>query len=104
MVGSYLKRLNQEISPEDECFVEFRKSGKTVRCAKGDLLLDVAEFNGVNIPNSCRSGSCGTCKCKLEEGSVSMDNEDGLSPADLVMGNILTCVGHIQSNKVILDA
>lgn len=104
MVGSYLKHLNQEISPEHECFIEFKKSGKTVRCAKGDLLIDVAEFNGINIPNSCRSGSCGTCKCKLEEGSVNMDSEDGLSLAELAEGNILTCVGHVNSKKVIVDA
>jgi ferredoxin-NADP reductase len=104
MVGSYLKRLNQEIAPEDECFVEFKKSGKIVRCAKGDLLLDVAEFNGINIPNSCRSGSCGTCKCKLEEGAVAMDNEDGLTLAELASGSVLSCVGHIRSKNVVVDA
>lgn len=104
MVGSYLKRLNQEIAPEDECFVEFKRSGKTVRCAKGDLLLEVAEFNGINIPNSCRSGSCGTCKCRLEEGVVAMDNEDGLTLAELASGSVLSCVGHIRSKKVVIDA
>jgi ferredoxin-nitrite reductase len=84
--------------------VVFAKSGKTVACEKGELLLDLAEFNGVNIPNSCRTGTCGTCKCHLEQGSVAMDNEDGLSPADLMAGNVLTCVGRVQSKKVVLDA
>jgi ferredoxin-NADP reductase len=104
MVGGYLKHLDQEISPEDECFVEFKKSGKTIRCAKGDLVLDIAEFNGVSIPNSCRSGSCGTCKCYLSEGSVNMDCEDGLTLSELAEGNILTCVGHVNSKKVVIDA
>jgi ferredoxin-NADP reductase len=104
MVSNYLKHLNQDIAAEDECFVEFKKSGKTVRCAKGDLLLDVAEFNGISIANSCRSGACGTCKCHLVEGSVSMDSEDGLSLAELAEGNILTCVGHVNANKVVVDA
>jgi ferredoxin-nitrite reductase len=104
MVGGYLKHLDQEISPEDECFVEFKKSGKTIRCAKGDLVLDIAEFNGISIPNSCRSGSCGTCKCYLSEGSVNMDCEDGLTLSELAEGNILTCVGHVNSKKVVIDA
>lgn len=104
MVDSYLKHLNQDIAPEDECFIEFKKSGKTLRCAKGDLILDVAEFNGIAIANSCRTGSCGTCICHLSEGSVAMDNEDGLSPAELASGNILTCVGRINSKKVVIDA
>jgi len=104
MVGNYLKHLNQDIAPEDECFVEFKKSGKTVRCAKGDLLLEVAEFNGIAIANSCRSGSCGTCKCHLVGGSVNMDSEDGLSLAELAEGNVLTCVGHVNAKRVVLDA
>jgi len=104
MVGNYLKHLNEDISPEDECFVEFKKSGKTVRCAKGDLILDIAEFNGINIPNSCRSGSCGTCKCQLSEGAVSMDSEDGLTLAELAEGNVLTCVSHVNSKKVVIVA
>ena len=104
MVNTSLKRLDREISPESLCEVVFTKSGKTVNCEKGDFLLDVAEFNGINIPNSCRTGTCGTCKCHLDSGSVAMDNEDGLTPADLVSGNVLTCVGRVQSKKVVLDA
>ena len=104
MVNTSLKRLDREISPESLCEVVFTKSGKTVNCEKGDFLLDVAEFNGINIPNSCRTGTCGTCKCHLDSGSVAMDNEDGLTPADLVAGNVLTCVGRVQSKKVVLDA
>jgi NADH oxidoreductase Hcr len=104
MVSNYLKHLNQDIAAEDECFVEFKKSGKTVRCAKGDLLLDVAEFNGISIANSCRSGACGTCKCHLVEGAVNMDSEDGLSLAQLAEGDILTCVGHVNAKKVVIDA
>ncbi len=103
-ISSSIKHLNREIAPEHQCEIEFTQSGKTVVCEKGDLILDVAEFNGVNIPNSCRSGSCGTCKCHLESGSVAMDNEDGLSPADLVAGNILSCVSRVQSKKVVIDA
>lgn len=104
MVGSYLKHLNQDIAPEDECFVEFAKSGKTIRCAKGDLILEIAEFNGISIPNSCRMGSCGTCKCQLQEGAVSMDSEDGLTLGEIASGMVLACVTRTNSKKVVIDA
>jgi ferredoxin-NADP reductase len=104
MISTSLKRLDREIAPENLCEIEFTKSGKTVACEKGEFILDVAEYNGINIPNSCRTGTCGTCKCHLDSGSVAMDSEDGLSPADLVAGNVLTCVGRVRSKKVVIDA
>jgi 3-phenylpropionate/trans-cinnamate dioxygenase ferredoxin reductase subunit len=36
----------------------------------GDLLLDGAMMNGVDLPHDCRSGSCGTCRVRLVEGKV----------------------------------
>ena len=103
-IHSSIGRLDREIATENQCEIEFTKSGKTAVCEKGDLILELAEFNGINIANSCRTGSCGTCKCHLQSGSVAMESEDGLSPADLMAGNILTCVARVQSKKVVLDA
>jgi 3-phenylpropionate/trans-cinnamate dioxygenase ferredoxin reductase subunit len=34
----------------------------------GDLLLDAALMNGVNIPHDCRSGYCGTCRVRVISG------------------------------------
>jgi 3-phenylpropionate/trans-cinnamate dioxygenase ferredoxin reductase subunit len=36
----------------------------------GDLLLDAALMNGVEIPFDCRSGYCGTCSVSLVKGRV----------------------------------
>jgi NAD(P)H-flavin reductase/ferredoxin len=36
----------------------------------GDLLLDAALMNGVDIPHDCRSGHCGTCLVRVMEGRV----------------------------------
>jgi NAD(P)H-flavin reductase/ferredoxin len=36
----------------------------------GDLLLDAALMNGVDIPHDCRSGYCGTCRVNLVSGRV----------------------------------
>jgi len=36
----------------------------------GDLLLDWALMNGVDLPHDCRAGVCGTCRVRLVEGNV----------------------------------
>jgi NAD(P)H-flavin reductase len=36
----------------------------------GDLLLDAALLNGIDIPYDCRSGYCGTCRVRVLEGIV----------------------------------
>ena len=36
----------------------------------GDLLLDWALMNGVDLPHDCRSGICGACKVHLVDGKV----------------------------------
>jgi NAD(P)H-flavin reductase/ferredoxin len=36
----------------------------------GDLLLDSALMNGVDIPHDCRAGVCGACRVSLAEGRV----------------------------------
>jgi NAD(P)H-flavin reductase/ferredoxin len=35
---------------------------------RGDVLLDVALTNGVNIPYDCRSGHCGLCRVRVLDG------------------------------------
>ncbi len=36
----------------------------------GELLLDSALMNGVDLPHDCRSGICGACRVRLVEGRV----------------------------------
>jgi len=37
---------------------------------RGEMLLDAALINGVDIPFDCRSGYCGTCRVRVLEGRV----------------------------------
>src|SRR5882757_4311591 len=36
----------------------------------GELLLDWALMNGVDLPHDCRAGVCGTCRVRLVDGTV----------------------------------
>lgn len=40
---------------------------KRVFARQGDILLRVALSNGVNIPNECKEGDCGSCAVRIEE-------------------------------------
>jgi NAD(P)H-flavin reductase len=43
----------------------------------GDLVLDGALMNGVELPHDCRTGICGSCKVRLVEGKVFGGDEAG---------------------------
>jgi len=44
---------------------------------RGDLVLDWALMNGIDLPHDCRSGICGACKVRLVEGRVYGGQEHG---------------------------
>ena len=46
------------------------EAGKRVIARSGDVLLRVAESNGVKIPTDCKDGTCGSCAVKIEDLSV----------------------------------
>jgi NAD(P)H-flavin reductase/ferredoxin len=45
-------------------------NGEAFAANRGDLLLDAALMNGIDIPHDCRSGHCGTCLVRVMDGRV----------------------------------
>src|SRR5271169_633593 len=50
------------------CKVTFNNEPFLANC--GDLVLDWALTNGVDLPHDCRSGICGACRVRLVRGRV----------------------------------
>jgi ring-1,2-phenylacetyl-CoA epoxidase subunit PaaE len=68
--------------------------------AADQSILAAAGRAGLDVPYSCRSGVCATCRAKLVEGRVRMDRNFALEPADLEAGFILTCQAHPLTERV----
>jgi len=81
--------------------VRFARAGKTVEPPAGSSVLEAAEDAGVTIPFECRSGICGQCKTRLLSGTVRMDVQDALTPADRSKRLILACQAHAIGDVVV---
>ena len=70
---------------------------------EGDLtLLEAAEMSRVQLPSSCRNGTCRTCLCRLVSGDVQYTVEwPGLSAEERAEGYVLPCVARPTSNLVL---
>lgn len=66
-------------------------------------LLDAALETRGDIPYSCMGGACGSCRAKLESGTVEMDQNFALDEAELEAGYVLSCQCHPTSNEVVLN-
>ena len=70
---------------------------------EGDLtLLEAADMSRVQLPSSCRNGTCRTCICQLVSGEVVYTVEwPGLSAEEKTEGWVLPCVARPVSNVVL---
>ncbi len=70
---------------------------------EGDLsLLEAAEMSRVQLPSSCRNGTCRTCMCRMLSGEVSYLIEwPGLTAEEKAEGYVLPCVARPLSHVVL---
>ena len=68
-----------------------------------ETVLEAALQQDIDLPYSCQAGMCTACMGKCTSGSVSMDEEDGLTPREIAAGFVLTCVAHPQSDDVVIE-
>ena len=72
------------------------------KAAHGNL-LQAAEAAGLEVPYSCTSGVCGTCRAKCTQGEVRMERNFALNAQEVAQGFVLTCQCHPISASVTLS-
>jgi ring-1,2-phenylacetyl-CoA epoxidase subunit PaaE len=66
-------------------------------------VLDAASAAGLEVPFSCTSGVCGTCRARLIEGEVRMERNFALDKQEVANGFVLTCQSHPLTERVVLS-
>ena len=74
----------------------------TIDCPQGEVILLVAEENGVDLPSSCMGGGCTVCAGRIVEGDVHQDDQYVLMDEDLEQGYRLLCCSSPRSDVTIL--
>ena len=76
--------------------------GASVAIGASTTLLHALEAADIDMPSSCRNGTCRTCLCRLRAGEVAYTIEwPGLSLDERRDGHILPCVALARADLVL---
>ena len=86
-----------------EACVRLARSGRTVAVAPGQTILDALIAIGVEPPNSCRAGICGTCETRVLAGTPE-HHDFVLSDAEKAKGDrMMICCSGSRTPELELD-
>jgi CDP-4-dehydro-6-deoxyglucose reductase, E3 len=77
--------------------------GRTVPVAPGQALLEAALAAGLNLPHSCKSGHCGSCRARLLAGTVCYPagRPLGITREEQEHGYLLLCQARAQEDLAV---
>jgi len=98
MVGSAEKAQRADDRPFR---VRLARSGGAVDIAADQTILEALRSAGHDVPSSCESGTCGTCRTRLLEGIA--DHRDLVLGDDEQDDYIMVCVSRARSAELTID-
>ncbi|WP_180683497.1 CDP-6-deoxy-delta-3,4-glucoseen reductase [Tepidicella baoligensis] len=85
--------------------ITVQPSGRTFTVNPDEAILTAGIRQGIGLPYGCKDGACGSCKCRMLEGSVvhGPHQSKALSADEEAAGLILTCCA-IPTSDVVLES
>jgi phthalate 4,5-dioxygenase reductase subunit len=88
--------------PDDKAFVvKIKRSGEMIEVPAGVTILDAMRARGLDVPSSCETGTCGTCRYLLIEGEA--DHRDLVLSDEQRQRAIMICVSRAKSHHLLID-
>jgi CDP-4-dehydro-6-deoxyglucose reductase, E3 len=83
--------------------VRVEPHGRALQVGSAQPLLEAALDAGLNLPHSCKSGHCGSCRARLLEGAIRYPNglPLGISADEERAGFVLLCQARARSDVVV---
>jgi CDP-4-dehydro-6-deoxyglucose reductase, E3 len=83
-----------------EYSVRIEPHGRTIRVGADRPVLEAALAAGLNLPHSCKSGHCSSCRARLVSGEIHYPNgrTAGLTAEEAQAGYILLCQARARSD------
>jgi CDP-4-dehydro-6-deoxyglucose reductase len=77
----------------DKFEVRITPHGRLVRAGAGQSILEAALDAGLNLPHSCKSGHCSSCRARLVAGRIHYPHGKplGLTAEEVRSGDVLLC-------------
>jgi CDP-4-dehydro-6-deoxyglucose reductase len=87
----------------DDYSVRIDPHGRTIRVRAGQPVLEAALAAGLNLPHSCKSGHCSSCRARLRSGAVRYPGvrPAGITAEEEAAGNVLLCQARPLTDLVV---
>ncbi|HET7755879.1 MAG TPA: 2Fe-2S iron-sulfur cluster-binding protein [Steroidobacteraceae bacterium] len=87
----------------EEYSVRIEPHGRTLRVARGQAVLEAALAAGLNLPHSCKSGHCSSCRARLLAGEIHYPgvHPPGITPEEVRQGYVLLCQARARSDLTV---
>jgi len=85
----------------EELVIEVQSTGQKISLTRAESIIDALARSGIDIPTSCQSGLCGTCKTRYISGDV--DHGDCILSDAEHLEYLTPCISHIKSGTLVLD-
>jgi CDP-4-dehydro-6-deoxyglucose reductase, E3 len=83
--------------------VRIEPHGRTLKVTADEPVLQAALAAGLNLPHSCKSGHCSSCRARLVAGEIHYPNgrPPGLTAEEAASGQVLLCQARPRSDLVV---